>query len=144
MDINKTTRNQSFDQVAGICIIFMIFTHICQLSYQTGWPVYMKSLGVFYFYMYFFFMKSGMFFHEKSIRDCIRNNARHLLMPYFLYMLIGHIVHCISIYVKEGFLPLSSIFIQPWYEIYSWGSSIGNLPVWFLLCLFLVKISYNI
>ena len=32
MDINKTTRNQSFDQVAGICIIFMIFTHICQLS----------------------------------------------------------------------------------------------------------------
>lgn len=144
MDINKTTRNQSFDQVAGICIIFMIFTHICQLSYQTGWPVYMKSLGIFYFYMYFFFMKSGMLFHEKSIKDCIRNNARHLLMPYFLYMLIGHIVYCIRIYVKEGVLPLSSIFIQPWYEIYSWGSSIGNLPLWFLLCLFFVKISYNI
>lgn len=144
MEINKKTRNQSFDQVAGICIIFMIFTHICQLSYQTGWPVYMKSLGIFYFYMYFFFMKSGMFFHEKSIKDCILNNARHLLVPYFLYMLIGHIVHCINIYVKEGFLPLSSIFIQPWQEIYSWGSSIGNLPLWFLLCLFLVKISYNI
>ena len=68
MEINKKKRNQSFDQVAGICIIFMIFTHICQLSYQTGWPVYMKSLGIFYFYMYFFFMKSGMLFHEKSIK----------------------------------------------------------------------------
>ena len=136
-------RNSNFDQVAGICIVFMIFTHICQLSYQSGWPVYMKSLGIFYFYMYFFFLKSGIFFHEKSIKECIYNNARHLLKPYLVYMLIGHIVHCVSLCLK-GNISLYDVLVQPWIEMYSWGASLGNLPLWFLLCLFLVKVSFNI
>ena len=47
-------RNKSIDVVAGLMIIYMIFTHVCQLSYNTGWPIYITSLNIFYSYMFFF------------------------------------------------------------------------------------------
>ena len=140
---NTFDRSGSIDQLAGVCIIFMIFTHICQLSYQTGWPVYIHSLDVFYFYMYFFFMKSGALFHEKILKNSIIQNTRRLLYPYFLFMLVGHVVHCIGLYLK-GSLNVYGCFVQPLREIYHRGSCSGNLPLWFLLCLFLVKVTYNL
>lgn len=41
-------RNRQMDIVTGFCIIYMIFTHICQTSYNIGWPIYKHSLNILY------------------------------------------------------------------------------------------------
>lgn len=134
-------RNVSFDIVAGICIVFMIFTHICQLSYNTGWPVYKYSLGIFSYYMFFFFMKSGCFDKPTSWRECLKKNWRKLIIPFAIYSIIGHFVYC-CLLCQEGNLTFSEILIEPLRQIYYWGASMGNLPLWFLICLFSVKVIY--
>lgn len=135
-------RNKSIDVVAGLMIIYMIFTHVCQLSYNTGWPIYITSLNIFYSYMFFFFFKSGLFFHSGEEIPYIKKNFKKLMIPYIKFSLLGYIVYVIDHLIKQD-ICLYIIITKPLTELLVWGSFSGNMPLWFLLTLFLVKISYN-
>lgn len=92
--IMTNKRNRQMDIVTGFCIIYMIFTHICQTSYNIGWPIYKHSLNIFYAYLFFFILKSGYF--NRPISDqvaCIKKNAKGLLKPYIKYSFISYVVY---------------------------------------------------
>lgn len=142
--INNNIRNKPIDCVSGVLIIYMIFTHICQLSFNTGWPIYINSLQIFYCYMFFFFFKSGLYFKYESEKwNNIKKNTKKLLIPYIKYTFYAYILHSILTYYNSNSFNLNLMTIRPLKEILLYGSFSGNLPLWFLLTLFLVKIITN-
>ena len=67
-------RNKDLDFVGGILICHMILGHICQWA-----DMDYKGDCVLYFFMPWFFYKSGMFFKKNSDwREQLRKDAHHL------------------------------------------------------------------
>lgn len=133
-------RNKAIDSVAGIMITYMVFSHICQhFSYENS-DVYMTLEHIFYFFMPWFFFKAGMFFKMGDYKIILQKSFNRLIRPFILYSLIGHICYCGICYL-QGNLHLSTLI--PYYSLLMQGSIPGNLPLWFLLTLFLCRIIFN-
>lgn len=62
-----------------------------------------------------------------------------LLYPLFLYSLIGWFIHCINLLHNEDYNYIH-YFLTPIKEFVKIGAIQGNLPLWFITFLFLVKI----
>lgn len=133
-------RNKVIDSVAGIMITYMVFTHICQhFGYEQS-AIYMTLEHIFYFFMPWFFFKAGMFFKIGDYKIILQKSFNRLIRPFILYSLIGHICYCGICYL-QGDLHLSTLV--PYDSLLFQGSIPGNLPLWFLLTLFLCRIIFN-
>src|SRR5574344_312877 len=85
-------RNQGLDTIAGLLIIYMIFGHCSQLADCRENIIYVYANRLFYFFMAWFFYKSGMFHNNaKSIE--IKKTALRLLKPYAIYTIMGQVLH---------------------------------------------------
>ena len=84
-------RNESIDTAAGIMILYMIFTHVCQHYHLENSTVYITCEHLLYFFMPWFFFKAGMFFKIGENKEVINKGIRRLLKPFILYSLLGHI-----------------------------------------------------
>ena len=52
------------------------------------------------FFMFWFFFKSGMFYTHKDNKQILIRGQK-LLVPLFLYSLLGHIIECIQLFVND-------------------------------------------
>lgn len=134
-------RNESIDTVAGIMILYMVFTHVCQHYHFEKSTVYITCEHFLYFFMPWFFFKAGMFFKIGENKVVINKGIRRLLKPFVLYSLLGHICYCVLAFLKNNFhlsmlIPYRSLLLQ--------GSIPGNLPLWFLLSLLGCRIIFNV
>ena len=59
-------RDLATDSMAGILILYMFFTHICQHLNMTESSLYLMLERFFYFFMPWFFFKSGYYFKLTS------------------------------------------------------------------------------
>lgn len=134
------------DIIAGMLIIRMIMGHyvtMCQL--KESWLYWF--LNVFYFYMPWFFFKSGMFCSSeaKQVKPYFRSNIRKFIVPYVVFTLLGMLTAAVSIIWKDSiFNTLIEVLKNEISSIYHRGASIWNGPLWFILNLFLVRICFNI
>lgn len=135
------SRDNTIDSVAGVMIVYMIFTHVCQHFGLAQSTLYLSLERVLYFFMPWFFFKAGMFFSLKDDKEVVRASASRLLKPFIIYTLLGHAVYVIVCAVK-GNLSLSVLF--PVRQLVLNGSITGNLPLWFLLTLFICRILLNL
>lgn len=133
-------RNKAIDSVAGIMITYMVFTHICQHFGYEHSAIYMTLEHIFYFFMPWFFFKAGMFFKFGDNKTICYKGIKRLLFPFVKYSLIGHICYCLLCYFN-GNIDWSVIF--PYRSFLMEGSIPGNLPLWFLLSLFLCRVIFN-
>lgn len=132
-------RNKAIDSVAGIMITYMVFTHVCQhLGYEHS-AIYMTLEHIFYFFMPWFFFKAGIFFKIEDNKIILKKSFNRLICPFILYSLIGHICYCGICYLQGNF-HLS--LLVP-YSLLLQESIPGNLPLWFLLTLFICRIIFN-
>ena len=130
-------RQPSFDIMKGIGIIAMIVGHIT----VTGISRY-----IYLWHMPLFFLISGYFFREKEMKECVKSNAKALLIPYLIaatllalftsaLALTGHDVNAknaiLGIFVGAESIQ-DSIFSD-----YQVGA------IWFLLALFWCRVTYN-
>lgn len=134
-------RDKAIDSVAGVMIIYMVFTHVCQHYELEESSFYMSLEHILYFFMPWFFYKAGLLFKVRDNKTMIRISARRLLIPFVKYSLIGHICYCLVSYFN-GTLHLSTIL--PYRVLVLHGSIPGNLPLWFLLSLFLCRVILNV
>lgn len=138
--LNK--RNISFDFISALLIFYMVFCHVMQWAKLTHTDCYSILQRFMFFFMAWFFFKSGIFAKtEGNIKVYVARNAKMLLIPALVFTIIG--------------LP----FV--WYQLYSMGdyniihytlsivksfivggNLTGNLPLWFLVTLFEVKVLY--
>lgn len=134
-------RNNSLDLIAGIFIIYMIVLHICQwcsLTYVFKNVIF----HIFSFFMFWFFFKSGMFYHEKTSKEVVIWGGKRLMVPFVVFSIIGHILQCIRLLQDKDYNWMHYIF-SPIKTVLVDGSIGGNYPLWFLFTLLVVQLIFN-
>lgn len=105
-----------------------------------------ESLNLFFFYMPWFFFKSGMFCsaERKDPYIFLKNNAKKFLLPCLVFSLIGSIIAIISSFVCDGSaFSVSSVLKSECVAFFRHGSTGWNGPLWFLITLCLVRVVFN-
>lgn len=133
-------RNIAIDMMKGIGILLMMS---CHLVYTDG-PV---RQFVYSFLMPLFFILAGLFAKDisdiSSFRQFSVKNAKRLLLPYFVTMLMLCAWGAIQAYAKHDI----SFFLRYLFSMMSasadgWNSQWGLIyagPMWFLIALFVVR-----
>ena len=128
-------RQNHLDAIAGILIIYMIYTHIMQLCDMREDTIYRILQFALSFFMVWFFFKAGMFHHAIDIRK----TAKRLLIPFLCFSFIGHLVFCFHLNIEGGH-PIYRYFLSPIRQIAENETVSGNLALWFLPALFFTKV----
>lgn len=134
-------RDTSIDVACGIMIIWMIFYHSMQFSGMIGTVFFETSTQIFFFFMAWFFYKGGIFAKTQPFVRTVLGGANRLLKPFAVFSAFGLIVYWIELLACNDFL-LNSGLIIPLKSFFAYGAVQGNLPLWFLWSLFLVRIYY--
>lgn len=137
-----SNRDYTLDLACGILIIRMVLRHVLQWSQVTHYDIY-EWLNIFFYIMPWFYFKSGMFYKDQPTRVVCEKGWNHLIKPLLLLSLVGHVIICIGYAVKGGH-RLYDYLLEPFVELFTYGSIQGNLALWFLLSLFIVRCLYNI
>lgn len=130
-------RDSSLDTIAGIMTIYMIYIRICPWVGISPLPHVGKFL---FFFMAWFFYKSGMFFHNISFSECYKKGIQRLMIPYIIFSIIGWFMFFIRDVIKQEITE--QYFINSLRQILHEGAVAGNAPLWFLFTLFCVRIIF--
>jgi len=150
-------RDSSLDFACGIFIIFGIIFGHAEMLLENGRSDLsnashpLRLIGVIQEYLFFvmpwFFYKAGMFakiFRKKNeFKPYFLGSVQRLLIPYVFFSIIGHMFYCIELVIQHQ-ISFHKIFIFPIKQIICISSISGNLPLWFLLALFFVRMSYTL
>lgn len=129
-------RNESIDLVGGM-IIYMIFGHIISWTNLNNSIYYISLDRIFNFFMPWFFFKSGMFYNGK--------NASQQWKKFFIPFILWGIMGLLTYYLRDiSSLGLSRLILQPAKTLLLSGIFEGNIALWFLLSLFLVRWVYPV
>lgn len=134
-------RDTSLDFISGILIIHMILGHTMARPFILTFNYLQCFL---FFYMPWFFFKSGMFFRkDDDFRSFAKKKAERLIKPFLFFSLLGE-----PIFYLDSFL--SGVPLSNWYHYIAsvrslpyLGNFVGNPPCWFLLSLFVIFVVYN-
>lgn len=131
------------DNISAILIAYMIFiVHLTYFCPVQGSIIDMLR-SLLYFFMAWFFFKSGMFYKDKPIKAVIKSSAKRLLVPWAVFNVIGIVVMGLQAYRGLGlslFPPLLNSI-----EVIAFNEAIwADLPLWFLLSLFAVRVAFAI
>ena len=122
MTVAAFCRDKAIDFASGVMIINMILHHIFNCFSRVHYPLD----SVLFFFMPWFFYKSGLLVKDRAPFEEMKVSTHKLLIPYSVYMAIGAIVS-FALGELDLFHPTS-----------------GNLPLWFLLSLFLIRVTYAV
>ena len=131
-------RSSDIDFISGLLILYMVFIHVCQWFGYNDRPFFLNSFKIFGFFMPWFFFKGGMFFQYRKIKDVTINSFKRLLKPYILWSTIGLLIYFIIFEILSG-TNLAYFFRKEIFSLLFFGSVFGNLPLWFLITLFLLE-----
>jgi len=120
-------RNTTVDIAKGIGILLVVFGHSWIVLHEKGELFRI----VFSFHMPLFFFLSGVFFKKsESLSSLLRSKADSLLKPYFIVLGVVGIAQIVA-----GGISLPLYFVG---LLYSTGSTIAWVQLWFLPHLFAV------
>lgn len=138
-DENMLQRIDYIDHAKAIGIFLVVLAHTPIESEITNW--------IYVFHMPLFFFLSGFIFDFQrypSLSGFIRRRFRQLLIPYFLINLLTYLLW---LFVFRHYGADSDIEIA-WYQpligfmLGNGNQMIHNVPLWFLLCLFIVEVVF--
>ena len=133
-------RNETYDLMKGIALILMM---LCHLVYTEG----LVKHFIYSFHMPLFFILAGLFAKKiediPSFKDYTRKNAKRLLLPYVVTMLMlcawggiqAYAKHDLSFFLRHLFSLLTAS-ADGWHS--QWGLIYAG-PMWFLIALFCVR-----
>lgn len=132
-------RDKSIDTIGGIMILYMIILHIQKLSHYA--PITNRYVPFLFSFMMWFFYKSGMYHKVTDMKSIVKSSIKRLLIPYIVFTLIGILFGTfITLYKSEN---LIDFYIGSVYQTLVMGGAFSNMPIWFLLSLFCVRIIFN-
>jgi len=134
-------RNKALDVGCGILIIWMIAYHaFIESAISDNISNFLFS--IFYFFMPWFFYKAGIYWKPKTIKETAIYSFKRLLIPYILFSIIGHVIWCFCIYV-QGDSNWKHYILSPLKAVLNYGAVAGNMPLWFLSSLFVIRLLYT-
>ena len=132
----KSGRVSYIDTSAGLMILFMLYYHLVFFSRCSPLPAYLMS-----FFMPFFFYKSGMFFVSRPTRNLIEKDTAKFIKPFFIYSFVGWIIWSVCMLLSgDSVIKCIRTPVESFIHI---GNIKGNDPLWFLLCIFIVREIFN-
>ena len=141
--MNKPTRDNSLDTVAGIMTIYMIFNHVFVFTSTTESELFLKQLCILGFFMHWFFFKAGMFYKPSADYKVLAvKKYKRLIIPYLVFAIIGQIAHSVLLIVK-GDYNITHHTLKPLEYIFTTGAPSGISPLWFLFSLFGATLLFN-
>lgn len=130
-----SNRDVSLDAIAGLFITIMMFQHF---NIVTRAPLTIGHL--FMYNTVWFFFKSGMFHKPTTItRQVLTKWGMRLIIPFIMCSLFGGLISMLCEFHMTGNLKLSLLYGIVG-QIVVFGAPWWNIPVWFLLTLFFVKL----
>lgn len=127
-------RNKEIDILRGIGIFLVVFNH-------TGWGAYFHTY-IQAFHMPLFFILSGYFSKNRSLKETAAKRAKALLIPYIIFECIYLPVALFTSLPEEKLTLLSSLK-----AIFLFPTDSLHLPIasalWFLPCMFIAGVVYN-
>lgn len=137
-------RDKSLDNLGGLLIIYMILGHAVALTSnvspsETVRFYYDQCTSVFFFYMPWFFFKSGMLTREEDIQVVISKCKKKLVVPWVKWSIISFFIGSIISIIHQDFVRY---VLYNGYELLVFGAVHANMPLWFLLTLCIVKVGY--
>lgn len=136
------TRNESLDMITGIMILWMMVYHVFQWAGITDSMLYKTALQWLFFFIPWFYFKSGMFFkpvQNDSIVGYIKKRINSIGIPLLVWFAIGYLIQCPELLIVNN-KPLWKIATSPLYHFLRSGDTPGNNPLWFLVSFFFVQI----
>jgi len=137
-------RHEYIDLISGIFIIQIIIMHILQFAEKYQNDIFSAIMHVSFFFMPWFYFKSGFFFKsvEKIDKEYIVARSKKLLIPFISFTIIGFII-TFPFEIYEAQRSVWRILLSLPYSILWLGNGgAGNLPIWFLLSLFFAFFTY--
>lgn len=132
------------DNICAILIFYIIY--IYHISFLFGCYKYFvfKYVGItLSFFMSWFFFKGGMMHKKSSFKEVINKSTKRLLVPYFIFLLIGLLIDCLGKFTGNGSLTIL-VFLKEEFETVTNTSILWPTGAsWFLLSLFVVRFSFN-
>jgi fucose 4-O-acetylase-like acetyltransferase len=132
-------RNNYFDFVSGIAMLWIIVWHIFQ---HLKWNDTNMAAFFTFLALAWFFFRSGYFYQEsrQPASQYVKGKFQRLFIPFVSWAFIGFIFYALY-KIWEQSIPLYKICLDPFYYFFMYGSGgNGNLATWFLLSLFFVFI----
>lgn len=131
-------RDTSIDLVGGGMIIYMLFGHIISWANLNSSVIYIWTDRLLFFFMPWFFFKSGMFYNGKSSMQQWENRKK-ILSPFFFWGLLGiltfYLTNCDNCSLSEMVEVIAKNLLLR-------GTFEGNHALWFLFSLLIVKCVY--
>ncbi len=141
IDINRKTY---LDALSGLLIIHMILGHVFQWAGLTDYTFYKWQTTILYFFMPWFFFKSGMFHNSnRTIKEILSKSIDGLIKPCLPALFLGLCIYWWNLILKDDFNWIH-YFLTPLKEIIVFGEIIGNSPLWFIVALFLIKPTFQL
>lgn len=135
----KQHRDTSLDAVCGLLIIYMILCHAFGWSGTTEDSFYRCISRVLFFFMPWFFYKSGMFYTRSDAKS-IMYSSKKLIFPYLFYSIVGELVRWYDLFFIKGKVDVVDYVLSPLKSLCMFGAIQSNAPLWFLLSLFFTKV----
>lgn len=137
---NKGTRDFSLDAVSGFFILFVMFGHLMYWSRLFVLDFYAVLLHALTANMAWFFFKGGMFARVNvGLGLTVRRSFRRLLVPFCVFSAVGLLLYWLDLRT-DGPVSMRGFVADMAHYFYEKGSFLGNVPMWFLLTLFLVRL----
>jgi len=142
-DIHSRKRVLWLDAISGLLILFMIYCHLMYWTRLDSLPFHQFLLHAFTFYMAWFFFKGGLFAknNEKPLLT-FQNSINRLIVPFVFFAVIGFAIYLVDLRL-QGSYSLYPMIIRSIQFFLHRGSFYGNLPLWFLLTLFFVRMLFS-
>lgn len=138
---SKPKRDQSFDIITGIMIIWVVVCHILQWSGLVDTIVFHSLARWLFFVMPWFYFKSGNF-HARSqalaYPSYLRKIANDTIFPLVIWGTIG-LISWFPDQLTTSNISTFHLLKLPISQLIRSGDIISNQPLWFFLSFFFVK-----
>ena len=138
----KKQRDKSIDSISGFFICYMIYTHLCQKTGLETSLHYVILDCVFYFFMPWFFYKSGVFYkNEKNSTIEIKKISKRFIVPFVVFGIANLPIFCLTTsQIQNGdpfWLNYIKMFVM---TIVVEAAPFGNTPLWFLYSIIMIRL----
>lgn len=129
-------RIKYLDIASGIMIVWLLVYHALYPMYEDSISAVIPFL---YFFMPWFFYKSGMMFQRRDIKSLLVKDLKKLIVPFVIWSIIGYIVMILWHLFKGEELTWKILLMRPIRSLVLNCSIPINSALWFIPVLFVVR-----
>lgn len=124
------------DILKGIGIILVLFGHSLHHNSISREIIYL-------FHMPLFFFCSGIFHRQSPLLYTVRDSIKRLLLPYLFFLFVYQLIYFSYSFVISGSIDTYLTYFSSESNLLN-RDSLFYYTIWFLICLFWIKILYAI